>query len=82
MKSIFVRQEIGKENIINLFKCIMSATIKQIVQEFVRVDKATAISNNKMMEVIGQSKYYTRNEDSTHVAILNSKFMNLFFGFV
>ena len=82
IKSIFVRQEIGKENIINLFKCIMSATIKQIVQEFVRVDKATAISNKKMMEVIGQSKYYIRNEDSTHVAILNSKFMNLFFGFV
>ena len=29
-----------------------------------------------MIEVIGHSKYYTRNEDSTHETILDSKFMN------
>ena len=32
-----------------------------------------------MIEGIGQSKYYTRNEDSTHETILDSKFMDPFF---
>ena len=29
-----------------------------------------------MIEVIGYSKYYTRNEDSNHETILDSKFMD------
>ena len=58
----------------------MTEKIKQIGQEFVRVNTATVISNKKMIEVIGQSKNYTRIEDSTHEMILDSKFIDPFFG--
>ena len=45
IKSFFVRQEMCKENIIKLFKSIMTAKIKIISQEFFRVNKAAVISN-------------------------------------
>ena len=35
-----------------------------------------------MFEVIGHSRYYSRNEDLIHVTILESRLMDLFLGFV
>ena len=57
----------------------MSAKIKKIDDECVRVDKATVISNKKMFEVIGQSRYYSRNEDLIHETILESGFIDSIF---
>ena len=57
----------------------MSAKIKTFDDECVRVDKATVISNKKMFEVIGQSRYYSRNEDSIHETILESGFIDSIF---
>ena len=81
-RSIFVRQERSKDNIIKLFISIMTAKIKKFDEECVRVDNAAVISNKTMFEIIGQSRYYSRNEDSIHETILDSRFMDPFFGFV
>ena len=56
----------------------MSAKIKQFGEECVRVDEAAVISNKKMFEVTGQSRYYSRNEDLVHETILDSTFVDPF----
>ena len=57
----------------------MTAKKKTFDDESFRVDKAAVMSSKKKFEVIGQSRYYSRNEDLIHETNLESRFMdNLF----
>ena len=60
-RTVFVEQDIEKDTIIKLLKNI-------------RVDKAAIISSKKMFDIIGQSKFYSRNNDSIHETNSQTRF--------
>ena len=47
----------------------MTAKKKTFDDESFRVDKTAVMSSKKKFEVIGQSRYYSRNEDLIHETI-------------
>ena len=53
---------------------------KKSDDESVRVDKTAVILSKQIFELIGQSKYYSRNEDLIHETNFESRFMDIFFG--
>ena len=50
-RKIYVEQDMAKDKIIKLFKIIMTA--KKMVDENVRVDKATVLSSKEMFQMNG-----------------------------
>jgi len=69
----------SKDKIIKLFKSIMTTKIKKFDDENVRVDKTAVISSKNMFEIIGQSRYYSGNEDLIHETNFEKRFTdNLF----
>ena len=50
----------------------MTVMCKALDKEYAKNDKALVITNKKMIQAIGHSKYFSRNEEFTH----EKKFMN------
>ena len=57
----------------------MTAKTNKQKNEKVRVDNAAVISSKKMIDIIGQSKFYSRNNDSIHETNSETRFRENFF---
>ena len=73
-RKVFVQQEITKTKIIKPLMSVMTAKTHKKKQEKDRVDNAAVISSKKMFDIIGQSKFYSRNNDSIHETNSETRF--------
>ena len=54
-------------------------TAKKMVDENVRVDKATVISSKNMFQMNGQSRFYSRNLEFIHETTSERRFRGKYF---
>ena len=76
VKIFFVEQDIDREAIKNIFENVMTAKCKHLDKENDKHDKNLVKTNKKMIQVMGHSKYFSKNKEFTYETIVETKFMD------